>query len=1258
MSMKLLAIFVIANMVIWADAKTYFVAASRSDNQGSGTSWTTAKKTIQAAIDLTIDGDTVLVTNGIYSSGVRITPGFSLNNRVVITNNIIVKSVNGADVTVIEGSGTEYYGTTSAIRCVFLSKGTLIGFTLRKGATLHYPTYQDGHDHRGGGILMDDWAQKAELRNSIVESCKATAGGGAASGRVVNSVFWKNNVTQHGGAMYDCIALNTTASMNQSGAGGSGTAIGWVVNSIIWGNTLQNGATNNVQDSIVVSSCAVSNPLFVNATQGDFHLLASSPCKNAGNNTYVFMEQTDADGKERITDGKVDIGAYEIGSDFPSPRVTSSVTYFVDASRPDDSGEGITWASAKKTIQAAVKLTVDGDTVLVTNGIYNSGVTATPGFTLNNRVVVTNDIVIRSVNGPQATIIEGSGTEHFGTTSAVRCVYLHKGILDGFTLRKGATLSYPSYQNPCDHRGGGIMMGGAPLGAEIRNSIVEVCKSTSGGGAADGRVVNSLFWKNTCIQHGGAVWDGVAVNITAASNQAGFGGGGTAVGRAFNSIINGNSLISSGSENNIQDTGLIFSFTGNPLFSDSSTGDFRLQPTSPCINKGNNFYATDSTDLLGTPRIQNGTVDMGAYETAIVPIQRGVLRLQKPAYSVAEDSVTVTLKAERIEGNYGTASVSFVVDDGTATAGVDYSADPYTLTWNDGQTGTKSIYIEVFNDDVYEGNETFTIRLVNATGASMGEPAEATVTIVDDEGVPSSIPRFSGNLEFGEVTTNTLAMRTVDVWNDGNQTLSVTNVVVPSGFSVMKNVFTVPAGEAVSLSVWFSPVQLMAYNGLLTLGCAATDGMVSLAVSGTGVVPPPSSGMRTITGTTAVIAIDVPEGAEVFGVEDELSQGLIPVWISDGGTWDAVTLKVKWFFNEPGQVRDRALQYRVSSSGSVVKGLVNFGSGNLPVTGDTVFVTGGDQGLLHPADDNGDWHVVLSEVSASVSRWMNGLDDVKTPVVVRGITLYRQGELYAYDAQVSAEAKRWIPIINPMSMAPLLSISQIGTLSDAQASAVRIVQTTNVTVIVTPVTGTSAWGLEESVPAGMTVAGISGDGIWDSNNHRIKWAFFDGDARTLSYRLNGSAGTNVTVAGTVSFDGSEDLVTGASVVTVPLTFSTWAKRKGLVGETDVVFHAMNADYGQPNGLVYAFGSNFAPGDLLLGIGWSDGVPIIETPVQDPSTLTTVAVSLEWAADLTSANWSSGLVPAADQSGVPINRCRWIPLSAPDKAFYRLRAVLK
>jgi hypothetical protein len=48
----------------------------------------------------------------------------------------------------------------------------------------------------------------------------------------------------------------------------------------------------------------------------------------------------------------------------------------------------------------------------------------------------------------------------------------------------------------------------------------------------------------------------------------------------------------------------------DPLFFSPETGDYHLQPNSPCINAG--YHTLTSNDLDGTPRI--GIADMGAYE--------------------------------------------------------------------------------------------------------------------------------------------------------------------------------------------------------------------------------------------------------------------------------------------------------------------------------------------------------------------------------------------------------------------------------------------------------------------------------------------------------------------------------------------------------------------------------------------------------------------------------------------------------------------
>ena len=54
----------------------------------------------------------------------------------------------------------------------------------------------------------------------------------------------------------------------------------------------------------------------------------------------------------------------------------------------------------------------------------------------------------------------------------------------------------------------------------------------------------------------------------------------------------------------------------DPLFVSQAAGDLHLVAGSPCLDTGNNSANSETTDLDGEARIQNGTIDMGAYEGA------------------------------------------------------------------------------------------------------------------------------------------------------------------------------------------------------------------------------------------------------------------------------------------------------------------------------------------------------------------------------------------------------------------------------------------------------------------------------------------------------------------------------------------------------------------------------------------------------------------------------------------------------------------
>ena len=99
-------------------------------------------------------------------------------------------------------------------------------------------------------------------------------------------------------------------------------------------------------------------------------------------------------------------------------------------------------------------------------------------------------------------------------------------------------------------------------------------------------------------------------------------GGGIYGGTAYNSIIYFNSARTGPNWTNSSlvgccTTALPYSsglITNDPSFVNPAGGDYHLQPTSICINSGNNVWTTNSTDLDGNPRIVAGLVDMGAYE--------------------------------------------------------------------------------------------------------------------------------------------------------------------------------------------------------------------------------------------------------------------------------------------------------------------------------------------------------------------------------------------------------------------------------------------------------------------------------------------------------------------------------------------------------------------------------------------------------------------------------------------------------------------
>jgi hypothetical protein len=207
----------------------HYVAVNSSTPSAPYTSWATAARNIQDAVDAaTVPGALVLVTNGIYSAGERAS-SFT-TSRVTVDKPVVVRSVNGPYLTEIWG-GTNWL--SQRLRCVYLAdRAVLDGFSLTQG------TRSDD----GGGV----WCESV---NAVVTNCLLwgnsadQAGGGAYYGTLNNCLIWNNSVPAFGsgGGSHSSTLNNCTLSDNSAGLEGGGAYFGTLNNCTLTRNTANGG---------------------------------------------------------------------------------------------------------------------------------------------------------------------------------------------------------------------------------------------------------------------------------------------------------------------------------------------------------------------------------------------------------------------------------------------------------------------------------------------------------------------------------------------------------------------------------------------------------------------------------------------------------------------------------------------------------------------------------------------------------------------------------------------------------------------------------------------------------------------------------------------------------------------------------------------------------------------------------------------------------------------------------------------------------
>jgi hypothetical protein len=644
-------------LAINASATVHYVDLNSTNATPPYTDWTTAATNIQDAIDASTNGDTVLVTNGVYASG-GLVMAAGITNRVALDIPITVQSVNGPWVTIIQGVNATH-GTTSVRGAWLTNNATLIGFTLEGGGTFNSGSLLTG---TGGGV----WCASS---NAIVDNCVIVSntafqyGSGVYEGTYNNCLISSNNgwMQNNVSAVYSANLNNCTIVNNSYFSVGPPTTL---TNCIIYYN-----AMSQIEGPIASYCCATPLPAgtgnFTNAPQlfaDDVHLLGTSPCIGAGTN---LVTGTDIFGNAWSNPPSVGCAEYT-----PAPVITQpsiiltgdplgfainvaaagalplSFEWFKDGVPLQDNAlfnstqttnliaTGVSFADAGDYQFVASNSFGVTTTVVATLAIHcvdaNGTNPAPPYLTWATAATNIQDAISATESGDIVFVTNGiysfggesedgvitnrvaldkairvqsvngpwvttiQGAGATNGASALRCAWLaENAALFGFTLTAGATRSTGSLTS---ETGGGVWCSSS-------NAVVDNCVIISntaylnGSIAYQGTMNNCLVISNAAGGSAPAVSSAVLKSCTIVSNQA---YGGVTQSTLTNCIIyynRGNNVSTPVSVAYCCTTPAIAgpgNFTNAPDF---QIGSVHLSTGSPCIDAGTNLVI--GTDIFG-----------------------------------------------------------------------------------------------------------------------------------------------------------------------------------------------------------------------------------------------------------------------------------------------------------------------------------------------------------------------------------------------------------------------------------------------------------------------------------------------------------------------------------------------------------------------------------------------------------------------------------------------------------------------------------
>ncbi|MBW1982922.1 MAG: DUF1565 domain-containing protein [Deltaproteobacteria bacterium] len=308
----LLVALITLMLAVDAQAVLRFVSTSGNDTGNDCTIGSSPCHTIQNAVNHWEDGDIILVAQGQYKENVSMSWSYTVNKTFYFNimggwSNDFSSLSNDPAKTVIDGGAADtVLNISSASEDIDL--------------TVQYFTLTNGDGISGGGVAVNNSGatMKVSFKNNIITRNKAQTGAGlyvrTPSGKtevaLTNNMITDNEASSEGGGIYaeagwyyetEMTLTNNTIAGNYGDSRGGGISIYShqgglmtlkLVNNIIWANSTNPtwGSGDDVHyweddtsaDSSTTIEAWYTDPLFVNAARGNYHIRSKSPAVDAG----------------------------------------------------------------------------------------------------------------------------------------------------------------------------------------------------------------------------------------------------------------------------------------------------------------------------------------------------------------------------------------------------------------------------------------------------------------------------------------------------------------------------------------------------------------------------------------------------------------------------------------------------------------------------------------------------------------------------------------------------------------------------------------------------------------------------------------------------------------------------------------------------------------------------------------------------------------------------------------------------------------